>query len=67
MKEEQEASESNEAVVGRACSGGCCGCRDMRTPEERRAQEAARATRVMRFFIWGIILAIIVVLALTQS
>lgn len=47
-----------------SCGGGCCGGPDLRTPEEKRACEAKRATMVLRVFVWGIILAAFAVLAL---
>lgn len=51
-----------------SCSGGCCcGGPDLRTPEEKRACEARRATIVMRVFIWGIVLAAFAVLATLLS
>lgn len=41
-----------------SCGGGCCGGGpDLRTPEEKRACEARRATLVLRVFAWGAILA----------
>ena len=42
-----------------SCGGGCgcCGGPDLRTPEERRADEAKRVAWVMRVFVWGAVLA----------
>lgn len=60
----EETREGAERAPARSCGGGCCcGGVDTRTPEERRACDAKRATLVMRFFIWGVILAALVVLA----
>ena len=47
-----------------SCGCGCCGGPDLRTPEEKRACDARRATLVMRVFVWGIVLAALIVLAL---
>ena len=46
-----------------SCGGCCCGGPDLRTPEEKRACEARRATMVLRVFVWGIILTALAVLA----
>ena len=47
-----------------SCGGCCCGGPDLRTPEEKKACEAKRATMVLRIFVWGIIVAAFAVLAL---
>ncbi|MDD6029419.1 MAG: hypothetical protein PUE68_01200 [Kiritimatiellae bacterium] len=47
-----------------SCGCGCCGGPDLRTPEEKRAADARRATLVMRFFIWGLVLAALGILVL---
>ena len=46
-----------------SCGCGCCGGPDLRTPEEKRAGDARRATLVMRFFIWGLVLCILAIIA----
>ena len=47
-----------------SCGCGCCGGPDLRTPEEKRACDARRATLVVRLFVCGLVLAAVAALVL---